>query len=382
MVSIIKNARIVSDGKLLENQWIAVKDGMIEALLPASSPIPGDAQIIDLKGNYLSPGWIDLHCHGAGGYEFIDGTREAILSACNLHAAHGTRILYPTVSATDIPTIEKFLIALDACHQDADLIIPGAHLEGPYLAPEMCGGQDPQYITAPIEKDYTALIKRFGDLIVRWDYAPERDDGTFQKALNDHGIVSSIAHSTAEYEDVQRVLALGCRLITHLYSCTSTVTRHQGFRHLGIIESSYLLDDIYVEAIADGCHLPAELLRLIVKIKGTEKVCLITDAIRHAGLTEITGQAGGTDSVPYIIEDGVAKLADRSAFAGSIATTDVLLRRTCKAGIPMPQVIRMMTKTPAEVMGLQEYGSIAPGYRACFTVFDENLDVQPNIPGM
>lgn len=382
MVSIIKNARIVSDGKLLENQWIAVKDGMIEALLPASGPIPGDAQIIDLKGNYLSPGWIDLHCHGAGGHEFIDGTKEAILSACNLHAAHGTRILYPTVSATDIPTIEKFLIALDACRQDADLIIPGAHLEGPYLAPEMCGGQDPQYITAPVEVDYQALIARFGDLITRWDYAPERDDGRFQDALNAHGILGAIAHSAAEYDVVKRALENGCHLVTHLYSCTSTITRHQGFRHLGIIESAYLLDDMYVEAIADGCHLPAELMRLIVKGKGMEKVCLITDAIRHAGLTEITGQAGGTDSVPYIIEDGVAKLADRSAFAGSIATSDVLLRRTCKAGIPMPQVIRMMTKTPAEVMGLKEYGSIAPGYRACFTVFDENLDVQPNIPGM
>lgn len=382
MVSIIKNARIVSDGKLLENQWIAVKDGMIEALLPASSPIPGDAQIIDLKRNYLSPGWIDLHCHGAGGYEFIDGTKEAILSAANLHAAHGTRILYPTISASDVPTIETFLTTLKACQDETDLLIPGAHLEGPYLAPEMCGGQDPQYITAPVEKDYTAILNRFGDLIVRWDYAPERDDGTFQKALNEHHIVGSMAHSAAEYADVVRALAHGCRLVTHLYSCTSTITRHQGFRHLGIIESAYLLDDIYVEAIADGCHLPAELMRLIVKGKGMEKVCLITDAIRHAGLTEITGQAGGTDSVPYIIEDGVAKLADRTAFAGSIATTDVLLKRTCKAGIPLPQVIRMMTKTPAEVMGLQEYGSIAPGYRACFTVFDENLDVQPNIPGM
>jgi N-acetylglucosamine-6-phosphate deacetylase len=167
-------------------------------------------------------------------------------------------------------------------------------------------------------------------------------------------------------------LAGGNRLVTHLYSCTSTITRHGGFRHLGVIESAYLLDDIYVEAIADGCHLPPELLRLIVKQKGVERVCLITDAIRFAGRQ--SGEVGG--AVPYVIEDGVAKLADRSAFAGSIATVDVLIRRTVNAGISLAETVQMMTETPAKVMGLEGMGRIDKGYRAVFTILDRELCVR------
>ena len=200
-----------------------------------------------------------------------------------------------------------------------------------------------------------------------------------QKALNEHNVIGSMAHSAAEYADVVRALAHGCRLVTHLYSCTSTITRHQGFRHLGIIESAYLLDDMFVEAIGDGCHLPPELLRLIVKLKGAERVCLITDAIRHAGMENCDLVQGGTQSVPYIIEDGVAKLADRSAFAGSIATTQRLLKCAVDAKIDLADAVRMLTETPAAVMGLKHKGRVAPGFDAQFTVFDENLNVCPEI---
>ncbi len=364
-----QNGVIVTDGKEIRNLGILCEDGTILDLLPNA---PEGAEVVDLHGCYLMPGLIDLHCHGGDGFEFIDGTEESILGACRLHAAHGTRVIYPTISATDYGTMVRALEAIEACRDRMPLEIPGVHLEGPYLAPEMCGAQDTGVIRLPDPSEYEALFDRFGSLIARWSYAPEKDaDGRFLSFLREKGITPATAHSAAEYSHMQKALTGGNRLVTHLYSCTSTITRHGGFRHLGVIESAFLMDDIYVETIADGCHLPPELLRMIVKIKGVERVCLVSDAIRFGGLS--SGEVGG--NVPYVIEDGVAKLSDRSAFAGSIATADVLIERTVKAGFSLADTVRMMTQTPAEVMGLSSKGRISRGFDADFTVMDRNFKV-------
>lgn len=362
-----QNGVIITDGKEIRDLGILVEDGVILDLLPEA---PEGCEIVDLKGCYIMPGLIDLHCHGGNGFEFIDGTEESILGACRLHAKHGTRVLYPTISATDYDTMVRALEAIERCRDRMPLQIPGIHLEGPYLAPEMCGAQDTNVIRLPDPEEYEALADRFGSLIARWSYAPERDaNGEFLAFLQRKGITPATAHSAAESSHMLAALEGGNRLVTHLYSCTSTITRHGGFRHLGVIETAFLMDEIYVEAIADGCHLPPELLRMIVKIKGVDRVCLITDAIRFGGLS--AGEVGG--AVPYVIEDGVAKLADRSAFAGSIATVDVLVERTVAAGIPLCDVVRMMTETPAAVMGLSKKGRIAKGYDADFTVLDRSF---------
>ena len=368
---IYQNARLLSGGRIIDGHELHCRNGKIVGIFPQTASNP---KAIDLKGAYLAPGFIDLHCHGAIGEEFIDGNEQAFLKICEFHAAHGTRVLYPTISACDFSTMYHALEAAEQVIAQSPITIPGIHLEGPYLAPEMCGAQDTSYITPPIQKEYSTIIERFGHIIARWTYAPERDDGSFLTALNAAHITPSIGHSAAEYKDVLLAHQNGCQLITHLYSCTSTITRKSGFRHLGIIESAYLLDSMYVEAIADGCHLPPELLRMIVKIKGADRVCLITDAIRPAGLAP-SSDIVGTKNVPYLIEDGVAKLTDRSAFAGSIATTDILLRKTVEAGIPVEKTVQMLTQTPAEVMGLLTKGSLLPGYDADFTIFDEDFNI-------
>ena len=370
MKQFYSNCIIVTDGVTVRDRGVLVENGTI---LDVCYRAPEDAEVIDLGGCYLMPGLIDLHCHGGDGEEFIDGDEESIRLACELHAAHGTRVLYPTISAADYETTYRALEGIEKVRDRMPLLIPGVHLEGPYLAPEMCGAQDTGVIRPPKKEEYEALYERFGSLIARWSYAPERDvDGAFLAFLKEKGIIPATAHSAAEYSHMEEALRGGNRLVTHLYSCTSTITRHGGFRHLGVIESAYLLDDVYVEAIADGCHLPPELLRLIIKLKGAERVCLITDAIRFAGRQ--SGEVGG--AVPYVIEDGVAKLADRSAFAGSIATADVLIERTVKAGIPLAETVQMMTETPAAVMGLSNMGRIDKGYVACFTVLDRELAVR------
>lgn len=218
------------------------------------------------------------------------------------------------------------------------------------------------------------MIEESGGVIVRWTYAPENDvDGRFCKYLTEHGIVASAGHSNAKYDTMQLAAENGCNLVTHLYSCTSTVTREFGFRKLGVIESVYLNDDMYAEIIADGKHLPPELIRLILKVKGTDRVILCTDSQPPTG-TNI--KEGTTLNTPFIIEDGVCKLKDRSAFAGSIATSDRLIRvMTKEVGVDMATAVKMLTKIPAEILGINK-GALEAGKDADIVVFDDEVNMR------
>jgi N-acetylglucosamine-6-phosphate deacetylase len=171
----------------------------------------------------------------------------------------------------------------------------------------------------------------------------------------------------------------GCHLVTHLYSCTSTVTRKQGLRSLGVIESTFLEDGLVAEIIADGKHLPPELIRMIYKIKGPDGIIAVTDSLSLAGTDVKTGRMSSTD---FIIEDGVCKLLDRSAFAGSIATADLLLRvLTKEAEIPLCEAVKLLSKNPARVMGLDTKGELNAGMDADIVIFDEDINVKGVIVG-
>ena len=227
---------------------------------------------------------------------------------------------------------------------------------------------------------YLPFVKEHFSAIARWTYAPENDkDQSFAKTLKKYGIVASAGHTDATYPDMLPAFENGCDLITHLYSCTSTVTRDHGFRRLGVIETAYLLDDMYVEIICDGKHLPPELIKLIYKIKGAERIALVTDSLALAGTDKTHGFMQDTE---FIIEDGVCKLMDRSAFAGSIATADRLVRVAVEeADIPVWDAVKMITATPAKIMGLSRKGRIAPNMDADLTVFDGDIKIKAVFTG-
>lgn len=377
----IINGKVISENEIAEKN-VYFKDGKIVAV--TNDDLAFDKEI-DACGKYVSAGFIDIHVHGGAGYEFVDATKESIVIPCNMHAKHGTTTIFPTLSAYSYDKIVTSLSAMKKHIADEDILpnIGGIHMEGPYFSPKQCGAQNPDEIRKPQKSEYDALIADYGDIIKRWSYAPERDDGQeFLKALNKAGIVAAAGHTDAEYDEMMPAYELGCKLITHLYSCTSTIVRKGGFRHLGIIETAYLYDDIFTETIADGKHLPPELLKMIFKIKSNNAMCLVTDSIRYGGLTQEDVENGSFKKENYIIEDGIAKLPDKSAFAGSIATTDVLVRTCVKdAGIPLCDAVRMITKVPAEIMKLETKGSLEKDYDADIVIFDEDIKMDTVIVG-
>jgi N-acetylglucosamine-6-phosphate deacetylase len=258
----------------------------------------------------------------------------------------------------------------------------GVHLEGPYIALSQRGAQDPRYIRDPNPSEYEEILGKY-DFIKRWSAAPELKGAIeFGRYLKSKKVVAAIAHTDAIYEEVLEAFENGYSLITHLYSAMTGVTRRNAYRYAGVIESAYLIDAMDVEIIADGVHLPASLLKLVYKIKGPDRIALITDAMRAAAMPpgkSVLGPIHG--GLEVIVEDNVAKLPDRSSFAGSVATADQLVRNMVNlAAVPLQDAIRMASLTPARIAGVESRkGSIEEGKDADIVILDKDLFVKKTI---
>ena len=376
----IINGKIITPYRILANGVVFINDGKIHEVSENNIELP-DAEIIDAQGNYVSPGFIDLHTHGAGNHDFMDGAIDAYLKIAETHAQHGTTGLYPTTLASTKEELDKsFEVYRQAKMRNIKgAALLGLHLEGPYFAMSQKGAQDSKYIRNPHPDEYLEILNSTDD-IARWSSAPELEGSRgFAKALVARGILPAIAHSDAIYEEALSAFDWGFSHVTHLYSCTSTVTRRNCFRYAGIIEAAYLIDDMTVEIIADGVHLPESLLKLIYKIKGPEKIALVTDSMRAAGMPDGKSILGSlTNGQEVLVEDGVAKLLDRTSFAGSVATADRLVRTMLRlAATPLPETIQMITSTPARIMGIDnKKGSLTKGKDADIVIFDKDINIQ------
>lgn len=379
---VIHNAKIITPYRLIHNGSVRIKDGLIQEVFEGEIGISVGEETIDAQGNYLSPGFIDLHVHGGGGYDFMDANEQSFAGITDCHARYGTTAMMPTSLTSDADQMEKLLgtYADFVRNQSKGVRLLGMHLEGPYFAMSQRGAQDPAFIRNPDESEYLPLLKKYGHVISRWSAAPELPGALlFGSRLTDFGIIPSLAHTDAVYEEILKGMESGFTLATHLYSGMSGMTRKNAYRYAGAIESCLLLDQITVELIADGIHLPEPFLKLIVKTKGVDKIILVTDAMRAAGtlLTEsILGDS--KHGIRVIIEQGVAKLPDRSSFAGSIATANQLIRTMVNvAGVSLIEAVQMITINPARIVKRDhEIGSIAVGKKADLVLFDEQIDVK------
>jgi N-acetylglucosamine-6-phosphate deacetylase len=382
----IINGRVITTHRILDHASLFISDGMITEV--SENKIATKADItLDAKGNYISPGFIDIHVHGGGESDFMDGTVKDFLTIAETHLRYGTTALVPTTLSAEkedlLHTLDVYKNANAKNKSGAQFM--GMHIEGPYFAMSQRGAQDPRYIRKPDKKEYNEIIEKAGSIIARWSAAPEIEGAMkFGRYLRGHDILPAMAHTDAVYDDVVNAFENGYTLATHFYSGMSGVSRRNAFRFAGVIESVYLMDEIDVEIIADGVHLPAPLLKLIYKIKGVDRIALITDAMRAAGMGPGESILGSKkNGLKVIVEDGVAKLPDRSSFAGSVATTDRLVRTMINfAGISFIEAVRMMTLTPARIMKIHEHkGSVAIGKDADIVIFDKVINIHYAIVG-
>lgn len=364
--------------RALTGAEIAVENGKIVSVGPRDAATDAGAEIFDVGGLWVVPGFIDMHVHGGGGYDFMDATVEAFHGAARMHALHGTTALLPTSLASG----DEALLDMIHAYRNAVRVpwvgaaMPGLHLEGPYFSLAQAGAQAPDAITPPDPKRTARILEAAQGSVLRWSSAPELPGSMeFAREVRERNILLSIGHSDARESVVAEAIENGYTHLTHFYSGMSTIVREKSYRFPGIVESGYLYPELTVEIIADGCHLPASLLRLVYQSMGTRRVALVTDALRGAGMPEGESIIGSLkEGRRCIVEDGVAKLPDRSAFAGSVATTDRLVRNMVQlAGAPLQDAVKMMSLTPARIMGFKDRGMLAAGYRADITCLDAGL---------
>lgn len=365
------NGRILTPKGWLDGGSIVTDGNRIRCVSNIDLHVVG-AEIIDVNGGYIVPGGIDMHTHGGGGRDFIEGCEDAFREAVNAHLKHGTTSIYPTLSSSTIPTIEAACNVCEKLMAEENSPVLGLHIEGSYINPKEAGAQNPVLIKAPVIYEYETLLSKY-KCIKRWDEAPELPGSVrFIKTCNMHGVLTALTCTRATYKDVVEAHKAGMTHAAHFYNAMPVVYKEHEFKVPGTVESVYAMQDMTVEVIADGLHVPPVMLKVVHKIKGVERMALITDSLAYAA------SEGDVSAEPRVImEDGVCKLADRSALAGSIATMDTLIR-TCiqKANITMEDVFRMASETPAKIMGVfDRKGSIEEGKDADIIVFDRDINL-------
>ena len=377
MTTLIKNANIVTADEVLEGYSLAYCDGKITYI--GKEPVAAD-EIIDANGSYAVPGFIDIHCHGCLGLAFNGATREDVKAIADFHLSRGTTTMLATTSTSSMDEITE---ALELCEEhiknEERTCIAGIHMEGPWLSPAQCGAQASTYMLTP-NPDMLRELKKKYPSIMRIGAAPELPcGGEFGETARELGIVASVAHTDADFSDIEESMRHGYNLMTHHYSGMKGTERKNAYRIAGAVEAGLYFDGMYVEIIADGKHLPYELLKYIYKFKGADRIALITDAIRAAGLPNGSTTTGVSkiNNALVIVEDDVGKVADRSCFAGSTATTDRLYRTMAEAiGRDMVALSRMSSLTPARIMGFSDRGELAVGKRADIVILDNCLNLE------
>lgn len=380
MKTLIRNGKVITPYRIIENGSVFMEDGVITQVCQGEPDGRAD-KVLDADGLYVSPGFIDIHTHGGGGHDYMDGTVEAFVGAAMAHMRHGTTSLLPTtLTCPDEELFHAFACFRNAKKQMKDgPNLLGLHLEGPYFSAAQAGAQDPKYLALPNPEHFRGILNASDDILcmslaVELPGALELVDELFKR-----NILVSVGHSDACYPDVLKAVERGCAHVTHLYSGMSALRRIGPYRHLGVVESAYAIDELSVEIIADGSHLPPELLRSIVKQKPLDKICLITDSMRGAGLPEgsIVKLGSLTNGQDTVLESGVAMLMDRTAFGGSVCTSDRCIRTMVqKAEISLTDAVRMMTANPARIIGAKNKGVLAVGRDGDICLFDEGIRIK------
>jgi N-acetylglucosamine-6-phosphate deacetylase len=378
------NGRIVLEDRLMEGA-VETRGERIHAIHPRTPAPDSSTDIIDLQGDYLSPGFVDLHVHGGAGADFMDGTADAFRTVCRAHARHGTTSLLPT---TTVARHEQHLAFLDMCRRlkaegTGGATILGAHFYGPYFALEARGCHPAAAVRAPQPSDYLPFLDH-ADCIATATVAPELPGAeAFVRACRQRGIRCNAGHSHGTFEQVEAAIGWGVRHVDHLFCAMSDRARLRQTQTYpmrgGLMEATLFFDALTTEVIADGKHLTRELLLLAHKIKGADRLALVTDCNRALDMPDgeyLFGPLQGGE--PILRRDGVGIMPDGQALASGVMGMDHGVRTFRRlTGAPLVEVVRMASLTPARIAGWNhELGSIAAGKRADLLVLSAELEIR------
>ena len=376
---IFTNARLIFPNEIREGDEVVVAHGKIAAINPPTPRLQRrgerveENEVIDLNGDYLAPGFIDLHVHGALGRDAMEASAEAFRAICDFHASGGTTSLLLTTVTAPIDKIVNVLEAVRDC-RSAIPAIAGVHVEGPFISKMKTGAQRAEFVQDPSPAAIRQLLE-YGDLLKRVTIAPELPRALEAiEAFRARGISVSGGHSDAWDEDARAAFHRGMRSVTHTFNCMSSARRRGVHRIAGLLEFALSQPEISCELIADGHHVSPTLMKMLYQAKGSQGICLVTDATAGAGLAE--GSRFALFGKECIMEKGVCLLADRSALAGSAARMIDLVRMMVReVNVPLNEAIGMATENPARAVGLETKGRLTVGADADLVVLSSELEV-------
>ena len=365
---LIKNCNIIYLDKI-EKGSVLIENGKIKEINPSNV---NDTEVIDAEGLYLSPGFIDVHIHGAGGCDTMDGTVESINTIAKTIVEHGTTSFTPTtmtVAAEDIRKSMKVIKKLKEEGTEGANVL-GAHLEGPFISPKAIGAQNPNFLLAPSVENYNKIVGDYSDAVVSITMAPEVEGAKeLIKYLSDNGVTVSMGHTKATYDEAIEGIKCGACHSTHLYNAMTPFTH----REPGVVGATFDTD-ITTETISDGIHISYPALRTAYKQKGTDKVLLVSDAMEACGMPDGQYSLGGQD---VIVKNGAARLLD-GTLAGSVLTLDKAVKNIySNSNYPLNEVVRMATYNGAKHCHVEDHkGLIKEGYDADLILFNEDIEIQ------
>ena len=365
---LIKNCNIIYLDKI-EKGSVLVENAKIKEINPSNV---NDTEVIDAEGLYLSPGFIDVHIHGAGGCDTMDGTVDSINTIAKTIVQHGTTSFTPTTMTVASEDIRKSMEVIKKLKEEGTegANVLGAHLEGPFISPKAIGAQNPNFLLAPSVENYNKIVGDYSDAVVSITMAPEVEGAKeLIKYLSDNGVTVSMGHTKATYDEAIEGIKCGACHSTHLYNAMTPFTH----REPGVVGATFDTD-ITTETISDGIHISYPALRTAYKQKGTDKVLLVSDAMEACGMPDGQYSLGGQD---VVVKNGAARLLD-GTLAGSVLTLDKAVKNIYNnSNYPLNEVVRMATYNGAKHCHVEDHkGLIKEGYDADLILFNEDIEIQ------
>lgn len=380
----IVNTDILTDGVVIPDSFVRIRGSKIVKTGSMQVYVPDGADVLDARGLCICPGYIDIHNHGAMGYDIMDAKKEAFETIGAYHLAHGVTSYLPTTMTASKEALQKVFDCLDTYQSRLPVELLGVHMEGPFLSAVNAGAQPAEYLLNPDEENI-AFVKKNKKHIRLITVSPDvKGIERFIFMCRQESITVSAGHDDAVDTEICQAIEAGVSSVTHLYCCSSGIRRKDGWeKRLGLTQIGLMEPRLFCEVIADGCHVPDLLFPLILNCKGYQKICLVSDAIRSAGMCPGEYRLGNeTDGVPVTVTENIALLKGENVFAGSITPISRMVERLVQnIGIPVEQAVYMASGSQAKLLNLRTKGAVQAGYDAQLNVIDRRGVLHKTIIG-